>query len=238
MPRVGDSPAGVNVRPREGASAPPAPDVSRPASTLPRFSVDKFWDADSTPPALAAISRAVGGWAPRSGARTPDIEAGVIMASLMHDVAYHYGGSIADKAAADKRFGDQIPYFVSKLNPDAVDASRVTAAADVAAVTLGGGAPFLESYSWSYGFDKLQQRGFQALAPGERTKIHSIEQQTFRQVVDQIADGKFQPSEVLKNKLAAVPPEYAEQIKTNMVKLAKALQVELRKGGSNIPGYR
>ena len=64
------------------------PDIGAPASTLPKFNVSKFWDADSTPPALACVSRSVGGWVPSIGARTAKVVAAVLMASLMHDVAY------------------------------------------------------------------------------------------------------------------------------------------------------
>lgn len=212
-------------------------DIGRPASTLPRFSVAKFWDADSTPAALACVSRALGQWAPRSGARTPETEAAVVMASLMHDVAYYYGGSQAEKMRADQLFGAQIPYFAGKLNPSAVPAARLTAAADVAAVTLGGGVPFLESYSWSYGLPQ-SDRGYTTLERGEGAKIQRISRETFKRVVDQIAGGRFKMSDVLKNKLEQTDPEYRKQVKASIVNLAKSLKQEFeRDGGRSIPGF-
>jgi hypothetical protein len=90
-------------------------DPSRPTRTLDPFSVQKYWDADSTPAPLAKLSRLIGRLDPRSPARTPQIEAGIVMASLMHDVAYYYGGSEAQKAIADSLFGQQIPYFVEQV---------------------------------------------------------------------------------------------------------------------------
>lgn len=233
MPRITE-----NARTPPTTSKKVAPDYGRPASTLPKFSVKKFWDADSTPPALAGLSRQVGAWAPKSGARTPQVEAGIAMASLMHDVAYYYGGSIADKQRADKLFGDQIPYFVGKLNPGAVEAAKATSLVDVAAVKAGGGVPFEESFSWSYGFEQ-SQRGFATLDGGENQKIDKISRDTFKQVVNQIANGTFKMSDVLKGKLAQASPAYQAEIKANMIKLAKELQQDLKSPAArkNIPGF-
>ena len=159
------------------------------------------------------------------------------MASLMHDVSYYYGGSSDDKGRADRVFGEQIPYFVGKLDPSAVEAAKIASMIDVAAVKLGGGVPFKTSYSWSYGFEP-SQRGFATLDRGENKKIDTIARETFKQVVDQIADGRFKPSDVLKGKLAAATPAYQAQIKANMVALAKVLQAELKKGTArDIPGF-
>jgi hypothetical protein len=224
--------------PAEGtATAPNEVDLGRPTSSLPRFSVEKFWDADSSPPALVALSRAVGALAPKSGARTPQVEAGVVMASLMHDVAYYYGGTSEQKGRADRIFGDQIPYFVSRLNPAAVEQARTTAMVDVAAVAVGGGFPFKESYSWSYGLQE-KDRGYITLDRGEDAEIAKVAQQTFREVVNQIADGTFKMSAVLKAKMAKASPEYQQELKANLVKLAKALQAELTGNQPvGIPGF-
>jgi hypothetical protein len=48
-------------------NSPSVPNLRRPASTLPPFDVQKSWDMDSTPAALAQASRAVGSWKPRAG---------------------------------------------------------------------------------------------------------------------------------------------------------------------------
>lgn len=211
-------------------------DIGAPASTLPRFNVKKFWDADSTPPALACVSRSVGSWLPNSGARTPKVEAAVVLASLMHDVSYYYGGWQDQKSAADSLFGKQIVAFAGVFGPETKNAARTTAAIDQAAVALGGGVPFEQSFSWSYGFAQ-SERGFASLNPGEQEKIRSIGQQTFKTVINQIAEGKFKPSDVLKGKLAKADPAYQQEIKDSLVTLAKALQKQLKTDPSKVPGF-
>lgn len=210
----------------------------RPTHTLKRFDVAKYWDADSTPPALAALSRAVGSMAPKSGARTPEVEAGIVLASLMHDVAYYYGGDVEQKAAADALFGKQIPYFASKLShdPKVASAAQMAAAVDVSAVTLGG-LPSAESYAWSYGL-KPSQRGFAPLQPGEAQAISKVARETFESVVKQIADGDFKLSGVLAGKLAGLDPVYREQLTSSVVTLAKRLEADRRAGRTHeIPGF-
>lgn len=219
----------------KGANA--APDIGRPASTLPRFEVQKYWDADSTPAALASLSRAVGSVAPKSGGRTPTIEAGIVMASLMHDVAYYYGGWSADRERADQLFGAQIPFFAGKLDPEAVSSAKVAAMVDVAAVRVGGGVPFHESYSWSYGFAPAQ-RGYATLNPGQSEQVQRIARGTFREVVGQIASGQFLLSDVLAAKLAKATPEYQAEVKASIVKLCQALQKDFENGAAGeIPGF-
>ena len=92
--------------------------AERPTDLLESFNPQKSWDADSTPPALAALSRKIGELFPKMGARTPEIEAAIVLASLMHDVAYYYGGSRSEKQDADSRFRKQIPFFASLLNKE------------------------------------------------------------------------------------------------------------------------
>ncbi len=210
------------------------PRTTAPTQHLARFDVARFWDADSTPPALAALSRRVGARWPSSGARTPEIEAAVVLASLMHDVAYFYGGSAAQKAEADALFGAQIPAFVAKLAPEEVTASKHTALVDVAAVTLGGGAPFKEPYSWGFGFPAAE-RGYVTLAPGELERIRQIARETFTQVITELAHGTFEVSEVLQHKLAAVEPAYREALTSKVVALARVVASDL-KGGVEVPG--
>lgn len=210
----------------------------RPTHTLKRFDVAKYWDADSTPPALAALSRTVGALAPTSGARTPEVEAGIVLASLMHDVAYYYGGDVEQKAAADALFGKQIPYFASKLShdPKVTSAAQMAAAVDVSAVTLGG-LPSAESYAWSYGL-KTSQRGFAPLQPGEAQAISKVARETFESVVKQIAEGDFKLSGVLAGKLAGLDPPYREQLTASVVTLAKRLEADRQAGRAHdIPGF-
>lgn len=211
-------------------------DPARPTRTLDRFSVERFWDADSTPPALAALSRVVGKLHAGSGARTPAIEAGIVMASLMHDVAYYYGGSEAQKSAADTLFGAQIPYFVGKLDPASAKPAELTAAIDVDAVAVGGGWPFSESFSWSYGLPP-PERGFHTLAGGEATRIRQTAREVFREVVDAIAEGRFQTSDVLKEKLKQAGAEHGAHVVEHVKALAHALRDELRSPRSTIPGF-
>ncbi len=224
------------AQPRRAEANHRAPDIGAPATTLPRFSVDKFWDADSTPPALASLSRGVGGWLPKSGARTPQVEASVALASLMHDVSYYYGGWQDQKAGADDLFARQIVSFAGRLSPEAKQAAQLTAAVDKAAVALGGGVPFDKSYSWSYGFAQAD-RGYATLDPGEAEKIRGISQQTFRTVVNQLAEGKFKPSAVLKGKLAKADPVYQQQFKEELVRLAKSVQAQLKTDPTSVPGF-
>lgn len=215
-----------------------APDIGRPASTLPRFDVEKFWDADSTPPALACLSRKLGDLLP--GARTPEIEAAIVLASLMHDVGYYYGGNSTDRDRVDDTFGRQIQHFVGKLKPGDDDAARAaarTASIDVAAVQIGGGCPFNRSYSWSYGFAG-PDRGYASHLPDEDAKIRAIARGTFTDVVKQIAARSFEPSEVLKGKLAKAPPAYQQRFLDAMVRLATAVQADLKSGkADSIPGF-
>ncbi|MBI1947966.1 MAG: hypothetical protein HYS27_19910 [Deltaproteobacteria bacterium] len=215
-----------------------APDIGRPASTLPRFDVERFWDADSTPPALACLSRKLGDLLP--GARTPEIEAAIVLASLMHDVGYYYGGNSTDRDRVDDTFGLQIRHFVGKLKPGDEDAARAaarTAAIDVAAVQLGGGCPFNQPYSWSYAFAG-HDRGYASHLPDEDAKIRAIARGTFADVVAQIAACDFEPSEVLKGKLAKAPAAYQRRFLDAMVRLAKAVQTDLKAGKANtIPGF-
>lgn len=213
-------------------------DIGRPASTLPRFDVEKFWDADSTPPALACLSRKLGDLLP--GARTPEIEAAIVLASLMHDVGYYYGGNSTDRDRVDATFGRQIQHFVGKLKPgdeDVARAAKRTAAIDVAAVQVGGGCPFNQAYSWSYGFAG-PDRGYASHLPDEDAKIRAIARSTFTDVVAQIARCDFEPSEVLKGKLAKAPPAYQRRFLDAVVRLAKAVQADLKAGKANtIPGF-
>lgn len=220
------------------AITPAVPDIGRPASTLPRFDVARFWDADSTPACLACASRALGNVV--LGARTPEIEAAIVMASLMHDVAYYYGGNSTDRDMTDDLFGRQIRAFVARLKPNDPDAERAaarTAAADVAAVQLGGGFPFTKPYSWSYGFDG-PNRGYASHLPDEAAKIRAIARSSFSDVVHQLAAGTFELSDVLKDKLAAAKPEYQERFKEAIVRLAKGLRADLQSdNASSIPGF-
>ncbi|MCC7073461.1 MAG: hypothetical protein IT383_19270 [Deltaproteobacteria bacterium] len=215
-----------------------APDIGRPASTLPRFDVARFWDADSTPACLACASRALGTLV--AGARTPEIEAAIVMASLMHDVAYYYGGNSTDRDLADDLFGRQIRAFVARLKPNDPEAERAaarTAAADVAAVQLGGGFPFGKSYSWSYGFDHAN-RGYASHLPDEAAKIRAVAREAFTEVVRQIAAGDFELSDVLKEKLATAKPEYQARFQEAIVRLAKSLRVDLQgDNADSIPGF-
>lgn len=50
-----------------------------------------------------ALSRAVSSMAPTSGARTPEVEAGIVLASLMHDVAYSVSAVQPDSKPTGKR---------------------------------------------------------------------------------------------------------------------------------------
>lgn len=213
-------------------------DMARPTRSRPRFSVEKYWDADSTPPALAALSRAVGRIGGKTGARTPEIEAAIVMASLMHDVGYYYGGPEAQKGLTDKLFGDQIPAFVKRLNPSAAQAAKLTAMVDVEAVKFGGGGPlFDQSYSWSYGFEQ-PRRGYSQLADGEPQAIRRIAQETFKDVVGQISSGTFKMSGVLEGKLAKADPQYQKAIVAAVQKLAQSLQADFEKGNdASIPGF-
>jgi hypothetical protein len=180
---------------------------------------------------LAALSRRVGARWPASGARTPEVEAGLVLASLMHDVAYYYGGSAAQKHAADALFGAQIPAFVARLAPDEVAGAKHTAAVDVAAVTLGGGFPFKEAYSWGYGFP-VEQRGFVELEPGEVERIRQVARETFTVVVTQLAAHTFEVSPVLAHKLATLAPDYRAALIAQIVRLATVLISDL----STVPG--
>src|SRR5262245_22883375 len=105
-------------------------DPQRPTKTFPPFNVAQHWDADSTPPIAAEISRFVGNLIPSGPARTPRIEAAIVLASLMHDVAYYYGGSEADKEAADRVFRQQIPYFAESRDPDLKSSATITGLVD------------------------------------------------------------------------------------------------------------
>lgn len=211
-------------------------DYGAPTVHLPRFDVARFWDADSTPAALACLSRGVGRALPTSGARTPEVEAGVVLASLMHDVAYYYGGNSTDRYNADQLFGAQIPYFVGLLDPAAVAAARRTAVVDVAAVDMGGGFPFCASYSWSYGWAK-SDRGYATLNRGENEKVQAVARETFTEVVKQIASGRFQLSGALKAKLEAADPLHRDAVKAAVVRLARKLVPLLLAGGRGVPGF-
>lgn len=213
-------------------------DPTRPTKTLEPFSVERYWDADSTPAPLAKLSRVVAKVLPHSGARTPTIEASIALASLMHDVAYYYGGSAAQKSVADTLFGQQIQYFAAKLDGRAGRASQITANVDVDAVALGGGAPFVESYSWSYGLPTAE-RGYATLEQGEAAKIRKVAQETFTTVVQQIADGTFQASDVLHAKLAQAGHRHAEQLVGEIQRLAKIIAQELSGAErSKVPGFQ
>lgn len=221
--------------PKNSGLADPTRDqaTERPTNHLAPFNVQRSWDADSTPPALAAFSRKIGGLFPGSGARTPDIEAAIVLASLMHDVAYYYGGSASDKEAADALFRKQIPFFASLLNQAAGRVAKVTALVDKLAVMIGGGPPFQESYSWGYGFEKAE-RGYTRLDPDEAMKIRRYAQDIFVKVVREIADQRFELSEVLQEKLAAAKPEYREKLKGAVVRLAGELA---RSEFREVPGF-
>ncbi|QLH51673.1 MAG: hypothetical protein HWD57_19130 [Candidatus Accumulibacter cognatus] len=204
----------------------------RPTDQLEPFDPQKHWDADSTPPVFAAISRELGELLPGIGARTPEIEAAIVLASLMHDVAYYYGGSRSEKKAADELFSKQIPFFASLLNQETVQEAKVTAFVDKLAVTIGGGPPFQKDYSWSFGFEKAQ-RGYTELDPTEAMKIRCRAQYVFVKVVRKIAVQKFELSDVLRKKLAAAGSGYREELKDAVVRLAKELtRLEFR----GVPG--
>lgn len=160
-----------------------------------------------------------------------------MMASLMHDVAYYYGGSLEDKANADKVFGRQIVAFAGLLDSKAAGPAQRTAAVDVAAVTVGGGWPFREDYSWAYGFAE-GNRQFTNLEPGEREKIQSVEGKTLQTVVKQIAAGQFTPSKQMQAKLDRLAPEYREQLLKSLQALAIELEKKLKGDGrKEIPGF-
>ncbi|HMW55241.1 MAG: hypothetical protein NOF05_15890 [Candidatus Accumulibacter phosphatis] len=214
----------------------------RPTEHLAPFDPQKHWDADSTPPAFSTISRKIGELFPGSGARTPDIEAAIVLASLMHDVAYYYGGSASEKKAADERFRKQIPFFASLLNQDNGRVAKVTAFVDELAVTIGGGYPFQKDYSWSFGFEK-EKRGYTELEQTEAMKIRRCAQEVFVNVVREIAAQKFELSDVLRKKLAAAGSEYRDELKDAVVRLAKELtRLEFRGvpglSGEGKPGLR
>ncbi len=196
--------------------------TERPTDLLAPFDAHRFWDADSTPPALAAFSRKIGNLFPETGARTPDIEAAVVLASLMHDVAYYYGGSLSEKEAADRLFREQIQYFASLLNERTGQVAAVTALFDQLAVMIGGGPPFKEDYSWSYGFEKAK-RGYTQLDPADAMKIRRCARDVFRDVVREIADRKFELSDVLRKKLEAAETEYRQKLTMGIVRLAEEL---------------
>lgn len=196
--------------------------TERPTDPLAPFDPQRFWDADSTPPALAAFSRKIGELFPEIGARTPDIEAAIVLASLMHDVAYYYGGSLSEKKAADRLFRKQIQFFASLLNKKAGRVATVTALFDELAVMIGGGPPFQEDYSWSYGFEKTK-RGYTQLDPAEAMKIRRCTQDVFRDVVREISDRKFELSDVLRKKLEAAETEYRQKLTSGIVRLAEEL---------------
>jgi hypothetical protein len=209
----------------------------RPADTLTKFSVQKYWDADSTPAMAAALSRIVGKFLPASGARTPEIEAGVVLASLMHDVAYYYGGNEVQKAAADALFAQQIPAFVAMLNPKLKDAAERTAAVDRLAVQKFGGEPFDKDYSWNYGLAK-GLRGYRLLDEGQAAKIQQVARKELQTLVGDIKSGRLDLSPVLKKKLAQLPADYRAEIITQVRLMAQSLDAEFKKdGGKSIPGF-
>ncbi|MBN8451685.1 hypothetical protein [Accumulibacter sp.] len=209
-------------------------EMARPTELLTPFDPQRSWDADSTPPALAAFSRKIGQLFPGIGARTPEIEAAIVLASLMHDVAYYYGGSRSEKDDADSLFRQQIPFFASLLNKEAGPVARVTAFVDEMAVTIGGGHPFQEDYSWSYGFEKAK-RGYTRIDQTEALKIRCCAQGVFRHVVREISDRKFVLSDVLRKKLAAAEPDYREKLMAAVVRLAEELANRDFKG---VPGLQ
>ena len=211
-------------------------DYGAPTTELPRFSAQKYWDADSTPPALACLSRSVGRLFPSSGARTPAVEAGIVLASLMHDVAYYYGGNSTDRDNADRLFGAQIPWFVGLIDKSSVEAARTAACVDEAAVNLGGGFPFRESYSWSYGWKK-NDRGYASLNPGENERVRAVARESLAEVVGAIAASKFTVSGILKEKLQRATPAHQEAVKAAVVEMAKALKPLLDGGGAGVPGF-
>lgn len=211
-------------------------DYGAPTTELPRFSVQKYWDADSTPPALACLSRTVGRLFPSSGARTPIVEAGIVLASLMHDVAYYYGGNSTDRDNADRLFGAQIPWFVGLIDKGSVEAARTAACVDEAAVNVGGGFPFCESYSWSYGWKK-SDRGYASLNPGENERVRNVARDSLTEVVHAIAEGRFKLSGILEEKLARANLAHQEAVKAAVVQLAHALKPILDAGGAGVPGF-
>ena len=180
----------------------------RPFDTMPTFDVQKHWDGDSTPAALAELSRTVAAVLPNSGARTPVIEAAIFMASLMHDCGYYYGGTAANRAEVDELFRKQIVYFATMLDPTAADAATRTAAVDEVAVQFGGGRPFDEPYSWSFGFEDLAERGYRPLAAGQEEKIRKHKQNVFRDAVRAITTqpGAFGVDSAIEPKLSTMKP--------------------------------
>jgi hypothetical protein len=215
-------------------AAPVAP--SSVTKRLPLFNPRKHWDADSTPGPLRDFSRNVGKLWGNTGARTPKVEAAIVMASLMHDVAYYYGGSGTQRAQADETFGKQIEAFGALFGPDIGKATRATALVDKVAVRAGGGFPFKEDYSWGFG-NPESQRGYTKLGAAEGQKIHGIAERTFRSTVQKIADGTFEYSKVQKQKFGKPDdPAYGKALEKEMRVLAKKIMEQVDQSPGTIPG--
>ncbi len=209
---------------------------SSPTQSLPRFNPRKHWDADSTPGPLRDFSRNVGKVWGNVGARTPKVEAAIVMASMMHDVAYYYGGSSGQREKADETFGAQIEAFGKLFGPDIGKATQATALVDKVAVRVGGGFPFKEDYSWGFGKPE-NQRGYTTLNAAEGKQIHGIAERTFRSTVKKIADGTFEYSTVQKQKFAKPDaPAYAKALEKEMQALAKKVLAQLESSPGSIPG--
>lgn len=171
-------------KPEEGARENP----KRPYETLARFDPATHWDLDSTPDNLRQLSRTLGF---RDGA----IEAAIVMASLRHDIRYYYGGTgggwslwSGDKEAADKAFRGEIIDFAGRLSDNDLKA-RLVADVDFAAVTVGGVPELNKPYSWSYGLSG--PKGYFGISDAERAQIQTFANNTFADVVHQLATGSF-----------------------------------------------
>jgi hypothetical protein len=220
----------------QSAPAASAKRMSAPTKALSRFNATTHWDSDSTPSALRTLSRATGKAWSQSGARTPKIEAAVVMASLMHDVRYYYGGDASARRNADKIFGQQIVAFAKTFGPDVGRAAQVTAKVDQAAVGLGGGFPFNQDYSWGFGFHQ-KARGYVKLEPSEQTEIGKVARETFKDTVKQIAAGTFEFSAAQKDKFNHPgDPSYGKALKSELQVLAKTLLAEMDAGKTKLPG--
>lgn len=229
---------------REFQHAPPkqiAKDDPRrlPFDKFPRFG-ERDADGDSTPYLLREFSRLLGDTFEGFPFRTPEIETAIIAASFMHDIAYYYGGSEAQKDNADDLFEKQILYVVGLLDPKQTTRARVTAAFDKAAVKLGGGWPFREDYSWGFGIKDPADREYLTLAPGQEAKITKFKREKLEEVLRLLSEGKFKATpKQLQILESTVSPERAQELRALLKEAAGILVKQLQDKGTRkqVPGY-
>ncbi len=141
------------------------------------FDMGRHWDLDSTPMLIKLLSRGL-------GIRTPKVEASLVLASLAHDVRYYYGGSRERKSDTDARFAHDLRRYARMI-----DASRVgfVASADLAAVKMFGGAPFIAGYAWSFGKKRWSERGYREAGSETLAAIDEVA----RVAVDAFVHGRY-----------------------------------------------